>query len=87
MIVTEAQRMQAYQRAISNYATTIMQTAPTARQMAQAVSATPKDHPPHGMKHELLAMLQARSNSGTVRLRDVSRVFDELVRDSRSPRR
>jgi len=51
--------------------------APAASQPAQE----PK-RPQHSMKHEFLSMLHACSNSGAVKLRDVSRVFDELTGDS-----
>jgi hypothetical protein len=84
--VTEAQRTQAYRQAIGNYAARASQTAPTARQMAASQSRQiqpQQDHGPRAIKHELLSMLHARSNSGTVRLGDVSRAFDALVRDSR----
>jgi hypothetical protein len=89
MIVTEAQRANAYQRAIRNFPLEVKsapQTAPhdddTAQQKAASQPAQDPKHPPHNMKHEFLSMLHACSNSGAVRLRDVSRVFDELTGDS-----
>ena len=89
MIVTEAQRANAYQRAIRNFPLEVkngQQTAShyveTAQQQATSQPAQEPKHPPHSMKHEFLSMLHACSNSGAVKLRDVSRVFDELTGDS-----
>lgn len=108
MIVTEAQRANAYQRAIRNFPCeakhrqqTAAQNADTAQQTVRHEPAAAKPHqpkatqhnassqpaqepkrPPHNMKHEFLSMLHACSNSGAVKLRDVSRVYDELTRRS-----
>ena len=109
MIVTEAQRANAYQRAIRNFpfeARNRPQTAPHYAGMAQhsarsepapaqSRSQTAAQHkaahqpaqdsksPPHNMKHEFLSMLHACSNAGAVKLRDVSRVYDELTGDTK----
>jgi cell division septation protein DedD len=105
MIVTEAQRANAYQRAIRNFPfearkgpQTATQHTDTAHQTAKPATATAKPHhnkaaqhkaasqptpepkrPPHIKKHEFLSMLHACSNSGAVKLRDVSRIYDELT--------
>ncbi len=111
-ILTEAQRVTAYQQAIRNYAdaakyTTsagaIRRAAPQPKPAAETVQAAPRraaapqqpaarsasepQTPRRTMKHEFLSMLHARSNSGAVRIKDVSRVFDELTRGSMSAAR
>lgn len=80
MIVTEAQRARAYQRATGKTLAQITPAAPRPMNAATrtAASSPCPDQSPRVTKHALLAMLHARSNAGSVRLRDVSQVLDEL---------
>jgi hypothetical protein len=89
MIVTEAQRANAYQRAVQNFPMDARNRpqaashyAETEQHKAASQPAQEPKHPQRSMKHEFLSMLHACSNSGAVKLRDVSRVFDELTGDS-----
>lgn len=89
MIVTEAQRANAYQQAIRNFpveagnrSQTATQHADTPQHRTKPEPAQEQKRPMHSMKHEFLSMLHACSNSGAVKLRDVSRVYDELTADS-----
>jgi hypothetical protein len=81
-IFTEAQRARAYRQAIGNYAAVAPSIAPAPAPAAPrpAERAAAPAQPPRRVKHEILARLHARSNSGAVKLRDVSWVIDEVTR-------
>ncbi|MHA6345339.1 hypothetical protein [Roseivivax sp. CAU 1761] len=93
-VVSEGQRRSAYCQALADFAPT-PPAAPTsapsldqapqeaARPAAPAAAAAPVGR---SAKHALLHRLHARSNSGMVFLRDVGKVFDELLDAPRAVR-
>ncbi|MFD1341986.1 hypothetical protein [Litorisediminicola beolgyonensis] len=84
-LATETQRVSAYRSAQANYAAALKvapaasaaQAAPTEAPQAPEQTVEARQADEKRIKFELLRRLHAASNAGTVKLRDVSRAFDE----------